>query len=89
MLRGNRTERRGAENKALVVRAETGRTQIANLEGILQHMKEHHRKDKRQGGLQQKGGKQPDTRKDPGLSPRRLLHESSSACPVNISKTNF
>lgn len=46
MLRGNRTERRDAENKALAFRAETVHTQIANLEGILQHMKEQHRKDK-------------------------------------------
>lgn len=46
MLRGNRTERRDAENKALAFRAETVCTQIANLEGILQRMKEHHRKDK-------------------------------------------
>lgn len=46
MLRGNRTERRDAENTALAFRAEAVRTQIANLDGILQHMKEHHRKDK-------------------------------------------
>lgn len=46
MLRGNRTERTDAENTALAFRAEAVRTQIANLDGILQHMKEHHRKDK-------------------------------------------
>lgn len=36
MLRGNRTERRDAESKALAFGAETAHTQIANLEDILQ-----------------------------------------------------
>lgn len=50
MLRGNRTERRDTENKALAFRAETVSNQIANLEGILQRLKEHHRKVNKKEG---------------------------------------